>query len=66
MGSAGNFLVAEISVSTFVNSSKSKFHRKINNLVMIIIIKRKKGNIITINIINILRLLICYSMVLAL
>jgi hypothetical protein len=66
MGSARNSSVAEISASTFANSNKSKASQKDkqpnndnNN-------KKKKENIITINIINIMRMLICCSMVFAL
>jgi hypothetical protein len=67
MGSARSSLVSEISASTFATSSNSKASQKDkqpnndnnNN-------KKKKGNIIPVNIINILRLLICYSMILAL
>jgi hypothetical protein len=58
--------VVEISASTFANLSNSKASQKDkqpnndnNN-------KKKNGNMIPVNIINILRIVICYSMVLAL
>jgi nicotinamide riboside transporter PnuC len=66
MGSARSFSVFEISASTFANSSNSKASQKDkqpnndnNN-------EKKKGNIVSVNIISILRLLICYSIVFAL
>jgi hypothetical protein len=66
MGSARNSSVAEISASTFANSSKSKVSQKDKQPSNDNNNKKKKGKIITVNIINILKLLICYSMVLAL
>jgi hypothetical protein len=67
MDPAGNSSVTETSISTSANSNKSKASQKDkqpnndnnNN-------KKKKGNIFTINIINISRLLICCSMIHAL
>jgi hypothetical protein len=64
MGSARNS--SEISVSTFANSNKSKASQKDKQPSNDNNNKKKKGNIIPYNIINILRLLICYSMVFAL
>jgi hypothetical protein len=66
MGSARSFSVAEISASTFANSNKPKASQKNKQPINDNNNKKKKGNIITINIINILRFLICYLMVLAL
>jgi hypothetical protein len=66
MGYVRNSSVAEISASTFANSNKSKTSQKDKQPSNDNNNKKKKGNIASVNIINILRLLICYSMVLAL
>jgi hypothetical protein len=59
MGSVRSSSISEISASTFTSSSNSKDSNNNNN-------KKKKENIVPYNIINIARLLICYSMVFAL
>jgi hypothetical protein len=66
MGSMRLSSVFEISVSTFANSSNSKASQKDKQPSNDNNNKKKKGNIIPVNIINILRLLICYSMVVVL
>jgi hypothetical protein len=63
ISSTKSSLVSEISVSTFaslVNSKTSQKDKQLNNN------NKKKGNIISYNIISLLKLLICYSMVFAL
>jgi hypothetical protein len=64
MGSPKSSSVSEISASTFISSVNSKTPQKDkqpnNNNT------KKKGNIIPYNIISILRLLICYSLIFAL
>jgi hypothetical protein len=61
MGPARNSSVTEISASTFAKSKDSQKDKQPNNDNNN---KKKKGNIVPYNIINIMRLLICYSIVL--
>jgi hypothetical protein len=66
MGSARSSSVSEISASTFARSGNSKASQKDKQLSKDNNKKKKKGNIVLFNIVSILRLLICYSMVFAL
>jgi hypothetical protein len=66
MGSTRSSSVSEISASTFASSSYSKASQKDKQPSNDNNNKKKKGNIVLCNIISVLRLLICYSMVFAL